>query len=99
MTGNYIIYDVVWCGYVKRQDNKKIKDILYIITGRENDLILSWLQLITFIGAQRLNFLSLMDKVGFTCFPERITRIFKFFNRRPRLILQKSDHCKRKFLL
>ena len=32
MTGNYIIYDVVWCGYLKRQDNKKIKDILYIVT-------------------------------------------------------------------
>jgi len=29
MTGNCIIYDVVWCGYLKRQDNKKIKDILY----------------------------------------------------------------------
>ena len=27
MTGNFIIYDVVWCGYLKRQDNKK-KDIL-----------------------------------------------------------------------
>ena len=70
MTGNYIIYDI------KRQDNKKIKDILYIVTARENDLILSWLQFITFIDAQRLNCLSFMDKVGFTCFPERITRIF-----------------------
>ena len=33
-----------------------------------------------FIDAQRLNSLSFMDKVGFTCFPERITPIFKFFN-------------------
>ena len=24
---------VVWCGYLKRQDNKKIKDILYIVTS------------------------------------------------------------------
>ena len=22
----------VWCGYLKRQDNKKVKDILYIVT-------------------------------------------------------------------
>ena len=40
-----------------------------------------FLQFITFIDAQRLNCLSFMDKVGFTCFPERITPIFKFFNR------------------
>ena len=33
------------------------------------------------IDAQRLNCLSFMDKVGFTCFPERIAPIFKFFNR------------------
>ena len=39
------------------------------------------LQFIKFIDAQRLNCLSFMDKVGFTCFPERITPIFKFFNR------------------
>ena len=32
MTENYIIYDVVRCGYLKRQDNKKIKDILHIVT-------------------------------------------------------------------
>ena len=26
-----------WCGYLKRQDNRKIKDILYIyITGKNN---------------------------------------------------------------
>ena len=25
-------YGVVWCGYSKRQDNKKIKDILYMVT-------------------------------------------------------------------
>ena len=34
-----------------------------------------------FVDAQRLNCLSFMDKVGFTCFPERITPILKFFNR------------------
>ena len=41
----------------------------------------------TFIGAQRLNCLSFMDKVGFTCFPRGITPIFKFFSRNQKHML------------
>ena len=28
----------VWCGYLKRQDNKKVKDILYIVTVHHVDV-------------------------------------------------------------
>ena len=53
----------------KDKITKKIKDILYIVTDHH------------VFDAQRLNCLSFVDEMGFTCFPVRITPIFKFFNR------------------
>ena len=51
------------------------------ITKKKKKIYYIQLQFIKFIDAQRLNCLSFMDKVVFTCFPERIKPIFKFFNR------------------
>ena len=56
---------MVWCGYFKRQDNKKIKDILYLVTvprvywcqdalfwyNQERIIILSWYNQIS-LGSQ-----------------------------------------------
>ena len=67
---------MVWCGYLKRQDNKKNKR--YTIYSYSS-------------SAQRLNCLSFMDKVGFKCFPERITPIFKFFDRNQKHMID-SNH-------
>ena len=40
-----------------------------------------------FFNALRLNCFNFVDKVGFASFPERITPIFRFFNRNQKHVI------------